>query len=68
MRKRTPSDQEEALLQTLQALANGNEVDLYSLIVHQLEHPDKTFDLDQLMDHLQSLFQKNQVGVRIRLL
>jgi len=33
-RKRAPAGREEVLLQSMQALANGNEVDLYSLIVH----------------------------------
>lgn len=68
LRKRSPEGREEALLRSLQTLGNTNEVDLYSLIVRQLDHPDEPFDLDQLMDDLQSLFQKNQIGFRIRLL
>lgn len=68
LRKRSPEAREEALLQSLLVLSNANEVDLYSLIVRQLDHPDEPFDLDQLMSDLQALFQKNQIGVRIRLL
>ena len=68
LRKRPPEGGEEALLHSLQALANANEVDLYSLIVRELDHPDEPFDLDQLMSDLQVLFQKNQIGLRIRLL
>lgn len=68
LRKRSPEGREEALLNSLQTLANNGDVDLYSLIVRQLDRPDETFDLDQLMSDLQTLFQKNQIGVRIRLI
>lgn len=66
--KRSPNEQEGALLRSLHSLANSNEVDLYSLIVSRLEQSDDTFDLGRVMDDLQSLFQKNQIGLRIRLL
>lgn len=68
LRKRIPEGREDELMLSLRTLANSNDVDLYSLIVSQLDHPDKPFDLDQLMEDLQSLFQKNQIGLRIRLL
>lgn len=68
LRKRQPDEREEALLRSLEVLANSNEVDLYSLIVRQLDRSNESFDLDQLMDDLQTLFQKNQIGIRIRLL
>lgn len=68
LRKRGPNEREGALLRSLQALANTNEIDLYSLLVRQLDQSNEQFNLDQLMDDLQSLFQKNQIGLRIRLL
>jgi len=68
LRKRAPDEREGALLRSLQTLANANEIDLYSLLVRQLDQSNEQFNLEQLMDDLQSLFQKNQIGLRIRLL
>ncbi len=68
LRKRAPDEREGALLRSLQTLANTNEIDLYSLLVRQLDQSNEQFNLEQLMDDLQPLFQKNQIGLRIRLL
>lgn len=68
LRKRSPEGREEALLQVLQTMTNANEIDLYSLVVRQLDRSDEAFDLGHLMSDLQALFQKNQIGLRIRLL
>jgi hypothetical protein len=52
----------------LQSASGSSDVDLYGVIMHQLDQGDESIDLDQLMKQLISLFQKNQIGIRIRLL
>jgi exonuclease VII small subunit len=68
LQKRAPNDQERELLARLQELGTKGEIDLYSLIMRQIDQEDEAVDLDQLLTDLQALFQKNQIGIRIRLL
>jgi hypothetical protein len=66
--KRAPDGSEVELLDLLQTVIVKDEIDLYSLIMHQLDEGDEGIELDQLMEQLQSLFLKNQIGIRIRVL
>ena len=68
LQKRPPDANEEQLLQLLQSISKRNEIDLYSLIMLMLDQEEQSIELNELMDNLQGLFQKNQIGMRIRLL
>lgn len=68
LQKRAPDEAEAELLELLQTITPDGEADLYSLIMHQIDQGDAGIELDQLMQQLQSLFQKNQIGIRIRVL
>lgn len=66
--KRAPDASEAELLELLQTTIANGEVDLYSLIMYELDQGDNEIELDQLMGQLRALFLKNQVGIRIRVL
>jgi uncharacterized protein YoxC len=68
LQKRSPDKAEADLLNLLQVVATTGEADLYSLIMRQLDQYEDEIDLSQLMQQLQGLFQKNQIGIRIRVL
>lgn len=68
LQKRPPNEAEAQLLDLLQASEATEEVDLYSLIMHQLDQGQDEIDLSRLMQQLQGLFQKNQISLRIRVL
>lgn len=68
LRKQSPSSSEKYLLELLQANSGQGEVDLYGLIMLMLDQEDQPVELVELMGNLRGLFQKNQIGMRIRLL
>jgi len=68
LQKRPPNEAEVQLLGLLQAIEATDEVDVYSLIMHQLDQGEDEIDLSRLMQQLQGLFQKNQISLRIRVL
>lgn len=68
LQKQTPSAQERQLLELLQANTGRGEVDLYSLIMLMIDREEPPVELSELMGHLKGLFQKNQIGMRIRVL
>ena len=68
LQKRVPDKAEAELLELLQAITPDREADLYSLIMHQIDQGDDEIELGQLMQQLQCLFQKNRIGIRIRVL
>jgi len=68
LQKRSPDEAEAELLDLLQAIGATSEVDLYSLIMHQIDQGEDEIDLAKMMQQLQGLFQKNQIGLRIRVL
>lgn len=68
LQKQPPSSSEKHLLELLQANGGQGEVDLYGLIMLMLDQEEQSVELTELMDNLRGLFQKNQIGMRIRLL
>jgi hypothetical protein len=68
LQKRPPEGAEAELLRLLQESNANGEVDLYSLIMQQLDEREGAVDLDPLMHQLQELFLKNQISIRIRVL
>jgi hypothetical protein len=68
LKRRSPEEAEAELLALLQMIAAHDEADLYSLIMRQIDEGKESIDLSELMTQLQGLFQKNQIGIRIRLL
>lgn len=68
LQKRDPDTRERQLLHLLQTIAVNDEADLYSLIMQSLDQEDQFIELPELLHNLQGLFQKNQIGIRIRLL
>lgn len=68
LEKRPMAEGEAELLRLLQSIAANGEADLYSLIMRQIDQDTEDFDLEELMAWLQGLFQKNQIGIRVRLL
>lgn len=68
LQKRPPSEDEAELLAMLQSITINREVDLYSLIMRLLDQSEQPVDFSHLMHELQTLFQKNQIGIRVRLL
>lgn len=68
LQKQPPSTQEKQLLEFLQSKFGKGEADLYSLIMSLLDHEEQSVELSELMDNLRGLFQKNQIGLRIRVL
>lgn len=66
--KREPDESEAELMELLQTITMNGEIDLYSLIMHQLDQETDAIKFDQLVAQIQALFLKNQVGIRIRVL
>jgi len=68
LQRRGPEGSEIELMQTLSQYATARDVDLRGLILQLLDRGERSIDLDRLMRDLQSLFQKNQIGIQIHML
>jgi len=65
---RPPEGTETRLMDLLAKASDQQSVDLRRLITRLLEQGESEVDLEALMRDLQSLFQKNQIAIRISLL
>ncbi len=66
--RREPEGSEIQLMEMLRTHASSGRVDLRSLILQLLNQRQEDVVLKDLMDTLQSLFQKNQITIHINLM
>jgi hypothetical protein len=66
--KREPQGNEVRLLQLLKESAGRDQVDLRGLVISLLDKGEENLNLDELMRTLQSLFQKNQIGITLSII